>query len=976
MMMLRETNRLLCHVAIAGSIAWGLIPSVASAQATPGPRRTDKADNPEIQRLLQNAHPGFRAFQAKHPGSWTAQFDERIAAPALIYGSGIPLGGRIGSMAAARQAAREVLDGNTELWGADLRYFAPAGEVKTGPLYVFTWKQQFDDLDVVGARIQIQIHESGRVAALAATGVAIPTGMNRTPALSTAQAEAAVIQKKRMGAADTVIAKDLVLFPVMENGVAVPRVAYVVEAEQPSVNIYEQIMVDGNTGAILDVAPLRYELDVKGKITGFANKELSGLGAPTEVPVEGATVTVPGLGSAVTDKDGNYTIPGTATVGGVVKVQLNGPLYTIFNAAGSNFGISASSGMVLNGNLIQDIVMNSVPTEFITSQITAATEVASVREYTESEIPSFVHFAGMPVTVNISSTCNAYYSAGTINFYAAGGACVNTCYSTVVYHEYGHAVDAHFGGISSGALSEALADILAMYMTDQPLVGQDFKGPGTIIRTGENTKSWPAANCFLEVHCVGETFMGFAWQALKKLKIKHGDAAGRDIAETIVLGTLPVDNNSIPDAVTQVFLLDDDDGDVTNGTPNYIELAAAAVMKGFTPPALKPIIVFHTSHPDTWNQTQPYLIYADVDFNVSTPFSIDVEYTLDGDATVYSVPMTPTAVPGQFRASIPPVAGPRVVSYVIKVIDQLFNFEQQPAGDSAFRFAVGRKTVLLEEDFEGGAPTFSHFATVGTDDWEVGTPQTAGTNLFDPKKAATGVKIAGTDLQMIVADNGLYAPNSDRWLETPTIVSTGYSGVRVRFKRWLTTETSQFDQAEIHANGNLIYQNPFSSYQFDSNWTTQDYPVAAANNPGFKVSWRMKSDNSTNYGGWSIDDVMVYAVEPTPVMNLTITPNSPTPYMGNIFSITASGTPGGYWELFASLGEGFLSVDGFGVVPVNPELIGWFWAGQMDASGNDILQFPMPYDPALAGLPFDWVAAVNVPGANWQISNTIRTVFQ
>ena len=92
--------------------------------------------------------------------------------------------------------------------------------------------------------------------------------------------------------------------------------------------------------------------------------------------------------------------------------------------------------------------------------------------------------------------------------------------------QVGHGTDDYYGGIVSGSLSEALGDIHALYKTGQPICGQDFFGPGTYVRTGENNTKWPASSCGGEPHCVGETYMGFAWQLYKALKVSLGSTAG------------------------------------------------------------------------------------------------------------------------------------------------------------------------------------------------------------------------------------------------------------------------------------------------------------------------------------------------------------------------------------------------------------------------------------------------------------------
>ncbi len=59
--------------------------------------------------------------------------------------------------------------------------------------------------------------------------------------------------------------------------------------------------------------------------------------------------------------------------------------------------------------------------------------------------------------------------------------CPNTCYSSVVAHEYGHfVVSVH--GLGGGAFVEGYADAYALLMFDDPLVGADFFGEGTSVR--------------------------------------------------------------------------------------------------------------------------------------------------------------------------------------------------------------------------------------------------------------------------------------------------------------------------------------------------------------------------------------------------------------------------------------------------------------------------------------------------------------
>jgi hypothetical protein len=960
------------------AIASATLASAAFAQSTPGYRAQEQIDNPLVQASMARSHTGLQSFMARTAGRWTARFDELKGVPTMIYGSGLQISARpLRNIDDAQAAAFDTLQRFPELWGTDTKNLELVSKVKTGSLYIFTWQQKFDGLEVRGARVQIQVHEVGRVAALVAEGVSIPEDFVRVPKLAPEDAEAAIRAMKKLRSTDSVLAKDFLVYVKGESGHATPKLAYRIDVDQPSADTYEKVFVDANTGAVLEVTPGRYN-DVKGTVTGTVNTSLSGSASPVpNVPLPGITVNVAGVGTAVTDSSGNYYIA-TALPGPFnVSATLAGPRFHVVPIQGAALS-AATTTTNISGFQVGNLAFNSSPVEFGTAQANGAWMHEVMTSYWGSRVPSFGSgYTNQAVNVNLSSTCNAYYDPAdnSINFYAAGGGCVNTAYSTVVYHEFGHGVDDFFGGIPNGALSEAIGDISAMYVTGQAIVGQDFFGSGSNIRTGENTTTWPASSCFGEVHCVGETYMGFAWQAWKKLTTSLGPVLGVQVAETDFLGALPANNTSIPNAVTQVFILDDDDADLTNGTPHYADLAAAAIMKGFTPPAVSFLSFVHTRHPDTFNQSQPYAIYATITaLSPNTVASAFIDYSVDGGAT-QTVAMTPTAVANQFVGNIPPLVGPKVVSYWIRATDNLANTVVVPTGDDAYRFAVGRKTTLFYDDLESGAPGWTHVLVLKNDEWQLGKPQTAGSNNYDPTSAYSGNNCWGTDLQL-TGSNGNYSSNADNYLESPNVDATGFTGVHIRFRRWLTVQKSSSDQATTLVNGAQVYINPTSTDLFDTTWTLQDYAAPAADNAAaFRARWRLKSNGSTQYGGWNVDDIEIYSLQATPVVNFNINPAATSVHVGTNLQLNFAGTPFADYEIYAGLDDGPSSLDGYGVIGAGMATLNFLTGGTLDGAGNDVFALPIPNDPFLVGIKIYWVGGAVTPGALPQISNTVVTTF-
>ena len=94
--------------------------------------------------------------------------------------------------------------------------------------------------------------------------------------------------------------------------------------------------------------------------------------------------------------------------------------------------------------------------------------------------------------VNLTRTCNAHWDGTTINFYVGDNVCGNTgLISDVVYHEWGHGLDAKTGGIQDGAFSEGFGDIMSIMMTGSPVLGIGFRLDGSPVRHLEEDKIYP-----------------------------------------------------------------------------------------------------------------------------------------------------------------------------------------------------------------------------------------------------------------------------------------------------------------------------------------------------------------------------------------------------------------------------------------------------------------------------------------------------
>lgn len=200
-----------------------------------------------------------------------------------------------------------------------------------------------------------------------------------------------------------------------------------------------------------------------------------------------------------------------------------------------------------------------------------------------SDILNPTDLPNLLTVVNRPGQCNAYWNGSSINFYQAGGSCPNMAYDSVVLHEYGHGIDARKGGILNSGYSEGFGDAVSILGTRDSCVGQDFFGAGTCLRDAKDLVMWPLGGD--GVHAQGRRYAGFVWELVQQLKSTYSEGPAYSVARQLVMGTAKANPSDIPDAVKLSFIVDDDDGNLANGTPHFKELAAAADSRNLPRPA-------------------------------------------------------------------------------------------------------------------------------------------------------------------------------------------------------------------------------------------------------------------------------------------------------------------------------------------------------------------------------------------------------
>ncbi len=204
--------------------------------------------------------------------------------------------------------------------------------------------------------------------------------------------------------------------------------------------------------------------------------------------------------------------------------------------------------------------------------------------------PAELPFLDEPVQVEVNSTdgsCNAYYSPRLqrILLYKEDADCANTALlNDVIFHEWGHALDAHSGlstGIVDYAFSEGIADTLAAFYNEDPQIAPGFYfNDASPVRTIANDRIFPRDTG--SPHFEGGIVSGAFWDLRLALIASEGKVRGTYLAGQLFMRHL-LSVDSYRDSYAAVLRLDDDDGRPETPSPH-----ACLIQKAFSQHGLAP----------------------------------------------------------------------------------------------------------------------------------------------------------------------------------------------------------------------------------------------------------------------------------------------------------------------------------------------------------------------------------------------------
>lgn len=831
------------------------------------------------------AQAALQTWRADHGSSWRMFVDEETGLAELLYGGHSEPVSQPVSTSDWFLAARQAIESARGLLGVDPASLVerevlalPMAQVGTTDKVTVSFTQQVLGFAVEGARVNALFDTQGRLLSLHST--ALP-GMDLSvaPATWTAQRIERVARERFLElegvAATSASEPQLGVSQVRRGSTRVPRLSWRVEllAEQGGARPEgETLWFDAETGELLGSAELVHNFDVGGTVSAMATPGTQpDTSSNSEQPFPMSYLRLSSSqGDVEADGNGNFLFAG---VNGPLQVSCAfvGPFANVRNDGGSDYGTNPT----LQTGSSNSILMNPSSQTTVTAQANAYRGINQLRDWVRSVSPNDSHADFTAIAnVNQNSNCNAFFNGGSVNFFTSGGGCPNTSYSSVVAHEMGHWLNVRYGtGNGPDGMGEGNADVWAMYLYDTPLVGEGFFGNGSL-RTGLNTLQFCGDFNFAchggEVHEEGKVWMGAAWKVRDALNQALGNALGDDTADALFIGWMASFNQTEIKSIieTQWLLLDDDDGNLNNGSPHYPQIEAGFTAQGWPGVELHPLTIEPVVMPtDSLTESGPYDARVQIEPHYGQALtSTQLHYRVNGGPW-QDVNLAPAGA-HDFAALLPDAASPAAVEFWFSATDTLGNSVAWPEGGApaAASFAVGAPSTFLIDYLEGGPGGWTH-GTYGdtpnnADEWEHGfsfglegtifTGGPVGTHWSDPAAAASGFELWGVDLG--AGGDGRYGNDIHTWLRSPAIDCTGRTGVRVRFKRWASV--ARLDELSLRVNGVLVWNSGDEVDLLDEEWTVCEYDISsqADGNPAVVVEFEIESNGVNRLGGWQIDD--------------------------------------------------------------------------------------------------------------------------
>ena len=636
-------------------------------------------------------------------------------------------------------------------------------------------------------------------------------------------------------------------------------------------------VTDAETGDILYLENLIIFVDVTGNVQGKATQD-KGADICESESAEDLMWARVNIGSTVAyaDENGDFTIPNSGSSPVTVESRLWGEWFKVSNQAGPDTVLTKTVTPPGPANFMHN---NQNTDEYKRAEVNGYYQANIVRDFTLTYNPNYpgLQQNAFPVNVNLNDNCNAYYDYSSINFFTSGGGCPNTAFSTVVHHEYGHHL-VQMAGSGQGQYGEGMGDVMGVLILDDPGLAYGFYGDcDTLLRNADNDLQYP---CSDEIHYCGQLISGCVWDTRNELKTTNPSTYIDIISNLAVNAMLLHTGQMITPSITIDYLvLDDDNGNIYDGTPHYSEIAAGFGAHNMDAPELVPIAFeFPDGLPDLISPEGGTTVQVIVYGVTGEPEPDTGVLHLDDGSGWDEIPMTETE-PNIYDAVFPAGNCENSVSFYFSAETTDGETQLWPIGapDEVFTavFAYDIE-IFIADDFETDLGwTVENDPYLTTGNWERGNPVGGGVRGDPPTDYDGSGKCYLTENQYGDSD----VDDGITWLISPTIDLSGYDNAKVDYALWYTNNFGNDPNNDLFkvyvsnnngANWNLVETiGPVTS----SGWKERSFMIGDYITLTSQVKVRFEAsdlnDGSVVEAGIDAFSIVIFDCEPTPIPDLT-----------------------------------------------------------------------------------------------------------
>ncbi len=679
-------------------------------------------------------------------GDWTVMLDPLTLNARQAFGRPIQLDVTdVENLDAVKQAALNFLHAQAAVLNIDadnLEYFraTPVGTGASKKVYL-SLRQQFRGLDVLYSEAELRVNSRGQLFAMRFN--TFPAlDVNTQPTLAQSDVFKAALDDLGHRDAPQLLfnvdpaSVELSVLPIVgRNGVEY-RLVYGMNISSNHPGLRYEALVDAHSGELLRRVSTALHVESNVKVTADVRTGIRT--APTQnVPLSKLYVEVGGQ-QLLTDADGNVTVDLAEDAD--LTLELEGPyieVYAMGRERGANEG-SLTAGqdgalhwddnnshifernMFYHGNVVHDWLKQ------IDQETTALDIPVVVQLWYESD-----PFGGV-----LGGTVNAFSNLDTIAFIGLADASMRMADGgSVLYHEYGHSINNLFamslgGTFTNTTAQEGISDVVAAFVEDQPRVGLGVfvEDPNRSIRNADNTLQYPD-DIEGEAHADGQILSGAFWDLRQLTSLETATRllhfARYGLPEDANVGAV------FGEWFIEVLTADDDDGDLSNGTPHCDEILQAFNNHKIGTQLFRQNTFVHEALQNTDNTTDDYAVdftYLRANLKNDAPDEVQISYFTNRDPQPASI--AAQVVEGDdWRAFIPAQPAGTQVFYTIEVRgdgeSSFSTFSGPGSVEGVYSFLVGYR-VVSSEQFEGPASGW----ILGAEDdsaltglWEIGDPQ-------------------------------------------------------------------------------------------------------------------------------------------------------------------------------------------------------------------------------------------------------------